>query len=152
MDTRTLGWSESVRVEIIPGSIGKTHIDRFYLAQASKSLARDTDTFFVAVLGDELIGAVRYCIENETPMLRSMMIHEDYRRRSIGRRLLRKFEDYLDARDIHDVYCLPYSHLVRFYAKIGFQLVPEVEVPPFLRERLREYRKTGKDFVCMMRP
>jgi predicted N-acetyltransferase YhbS len=72
-----------------------------------------------------------------------------WRRRRIGRRLLRAFVAELGR---EDCYCVPYTHLVTFYGADGFGSVREERAPPFLRERLAEYRARGLDVLLMHRP
>ncbi len=85
-------------------------------------------------------------------MLRTMMIDEKFRRHRIGSVLLSEFGRYLDENGIKNVHCLPYSHLVDFYGQIGFIVVSEDRLPPFLRTRLVDYRgKSSKIFTAMRR-
>lgn len=143
--------SDQVSVRVVSGAEAKPVIDAFYQRCASKHLARDSDIFFLALVDEQVVGAVRFCVEFKTPLLRSMMIDEKFRQRGIGRKLLKAFETYLDDRGIQETYCIPYSHLAQFYGQIGFRLTNEVEAPVFLQERLIEYRNLPKTFVCMRR-
>jgi len=117
-----------------------------------RTCARDSDVFFLAMDGGTVLGCVRYCVEEGTPMLRTMMIDAAHRRRGIGSQLLREFERYLESRGIHDVYCLPYAHLDGFYAAAGFQRVPADHAPEFLRARMRSYDPSGTAYLFMRRP
>ncbi|CAN5455378.1 hypothetical protein BH10BDE1_BH10BDE1_07510 [soil metagenome] len=141
-------------MKIIVGARAAETVNPFYVAHGATAFARPEDLFFTAFDGDELIGSVRFCVEEKTPMLRSMMIHEGYRKRGVGQALLGRFETYLDEQAFRLTHCLPYGHLVAFYGQIGFGVIPEIQAPPFLLERLAGYRTKNPtvDYICMRRP
>jgi hypothetical protein len=63
--------------------------------------------------------------------------------------MLRELSAWLGDREC---YCIPYSHLVGFYAQIGFAEMAPVAAPAFLAERLADYRRRrGLDVVIMGR-
>ncbi|NUN04779.1 MAG: GNAT family N-acetyltransferase [Bdellovibrio sp.] len=140
-----------IEIKTIPGHEASAIVNPFYQSQSGKALARDTDLFFIAFKNTEVVGAVRFCEEENTSMLRSMMIREDQRRHGIGRLLLQEFQSYLNKNHIRDTYCLPYGHLGAFYGAIGFKTIDESFAPKFLQERLKEYRKKPESFLCMLR-
>ena len=141
-----------MRIEMRRGHQVQRLIDSFYEAHGSRGRSRPDDLFFLAMNDETLIGCVRYCVENDTPMLRTMMVHQHHRRQGVGRALLGRFAEYLDIHGIRDVYCLPYSHLEDFYGSAGFIQVPLSRVPAFLQHRLRVYDPTGTHYLCMRRP
>lgn len=143
--------SMKLEIKIIPGAEAAGLVNSFYQEHGSKAVARDVDTFFVAFNGADVVGAVRFCVENDTPLLRTMMIHKDYRRQKIGQLLLAAFKEYLEKNQVRDTYCLPYAHLLEFYGSIGFKLIEEKKAPLFLQERLLQYRKQPELFACMVR-
>jgi hypothetical protein len=51
-----------------------------------------------------------------------------------------------------ECYCVPYSHLARFYGQVGFVEMEEDSAPEFLSHRLTEYRRSGLDVLLMRRP
>lgn len=116
-----------------------------------KPLARKSDLFFLAYALDELVGAVRFCVEEDVPLLRSMVIKETAQRKGIGTQLLHEFEAHLRRTETRNIYCLPYAHLTEFYAQIGFRQVAEETIPLFLQKRLMEYRTKPGEFICMHR-
>ena len=118
------GWG--YRAGIAPGSIG-----------------------YEAVLDGRTVGLVRRTVEEGTTMLRGMFIDPEHRRMGIGERLLAAFVG--DLPDV-DCLCLPFTHLVSFYGRGGFVVMPESGAPPFLRERLGRYRAEGHDMLVMRRP
>ena len=74
-------------------------------------------------------------------MLSSMNIHPEYRGQKLGLDLLNIFNAFLNENNISETFCLPYSHLLNFYAQIGFVSITEEQTPPFLQERLKIYRE-----------
>ncbi len=140
-------------VKKLTGPEAKVLIEPFLEKNGSgNAVVRETDLFFAAFCDGQIVGSVRFCIEEKTAMLRTMMIDETIRRRRVGSVLLSEFGQYVDENKIKEVYCLPYSHLVDFYAQIGFRVVSEECLPPFLRARLVEYRgKSSKIFIAMRR-
>ena len=141
-----------IEIRILDGGQAKALVDPFYVRNGGRPCAREDDLFFLALDGTALHGCVRFCVENETPMLRTMMIDAEHRRRGIGSRLLKGFAAYLDEHRIQPVYCLPYAHLPDFYASVGFQPVSFEETPAFLQERMRSYDPSGNSYLCMRRP
>ena len=134
------------------GDAVKEIVDPFYQKHESTGKARDTDLFFLAFEKDQLVGCVRFCIEENTPLLRTMMVDEQFRKQKIGSRLLVAFENYLIDNEIKNTYCIPYAHLEKFYGQIGFKRLTDEEMPKFLLERLQKYRSQGKAYFCMKRP
>jgi len=104
---------------------------------------------YAAMHDGQTVGLVRRTIEDDTTMLRGMFIHPDFRRSGIGGQLLAAFT--ADLPDV-DCLCLPFTHLVSFYGRGGFNVIPESAAPEFLRERLERYRGEGHDILVMRRP
>jgi N-acetylglutamate synthase-like GNAT family acetyltransferase len=114
--------------------------------------ARPADLFFTAYVGSKLVGCVRYCVEFQTPLLRTMMIDEEYRRQSIGQQLMDECVRFFDTNNIRNVYILPYVHLEDFYRKVGFKRVDAEFAPDFLFQRLSAYNgPMGIKMICMKR-
>ena len=140
-----------IEIEIRNGHEARSLVDPFYERNGGRACAREDDLFFLAMKGNGLAGCVRYCVENGTPMLRTMMVDQSCRREGIGSRLLLEFAAHLDNGNIHDVFCLPYSHLAAFYAMVRFAKVPSDEAPEFLKERMMAYDPAGTRYICMKR-
>jgi N-acetylglutamate synthase-like GNAT family acetyltransferase len=141
-----------MKIDIRAGDRVRDLVDAFYERNGSSARARPDDIFLLAMMDETLIGCVRYCIENNTPMLRTMRVDTNHQRRGVGLALLAGFAEYLDGRNIRNVFCLPYSHLEEFYGRIGFVRVSLNSTPPFLQERLHGYDPTGTHYLCMKRP
>lgn len=140
-----------VRIEQLRGEAVKADIDDFYKRNGSKGTARKDDLFFVAYSGNQMIGCVRFCIEEGIPMLRTMYIDSSCRQQGVGRNLLKAFGEYLDKNNIKNVFCLPYTHLEKFYGLINFKIVEAREVPKFLIDRAAEYAQRGTRTLFMGR-
>jgi GNAT superfamily N-acetyltransferase len=106
------------------------------------------DTAWLAEAGDDLIGVVRIASEDCTLVLRGMRIADGWRRRGVGTQMLHEVAVWLGDREC---YCVPYTHLVGFYAQIGFVEIQSGAAPGFLSERLSDYRQRRGLQVTIMR-
>lgn len=135
----------------IRGVEARELVTSLYTSEGNGIDVRDDDVFFVGSVAGELVGSVRFCVENTIAMLRTMRVAKKYQGYGYGRELLHCFENYLVRNNIKATYCLPYSHLEKFYGLIGFKPLDETFVPFFLQTRLREYRSRGLEVLCMRR-
>lgn len=118
-------------------------------AEAGYGAAIDpADIVIVAKDCGVLAGAVRLCTEEEVTVLRGMQILSAFQRQGIGSRLLAACVPFLDRRQ---AFCLPYAHLVTFYAAAGFELAADAELPDFLKRRRDAYNAQGQNVVAMRR-
>jgi N-acetylglutamate synthase-like GNAT family acetyltransferase len=109
------------------------------------------DTFYVAVEHDVMIGVVRLAREFQHTVLRGMRVAPSTQRQGVGTRLLQLVqEDLVDT----DCYCLPYTHLIDFFAQIGFRVVDPHDAPAHLSRRIAGYQAhaAGAQFALMYRP
>jgi N-acetylglutamate synthase-like GNAT family acetyltransferase len=120
-------------------------------AEGKHYRARDIDLFFVAFIENAVVGACRFCVEENTPMLRSMIIHAPLRSQKIGTKIIESFAHHLDKNSIGPTYCIPYDHLGYFYGQIGFKIIKDEEAPEFLQERIQGYRAKSSDKFMLMR-
>jgi GNAT superfamily N-acetyltransferase len=107
------------------------------------------DVVYLAEIDGELVGIVRRTREHEVTMLRGMQVAPEWRRRGIGRQLLRTLVADLGT---DECLCVPYAHLTGFYGAAGFVEIPEENAPPFLRYRIAGYRTRGLSVLVMRRP
>jgi N-acetylglutamate synthase-like GNAT family acetyltransferase len=128
----------------------RQEVDDFYEKHKRLTRARDTDIFIVAESPGGIIGSVRFCVEDGVPMLRGMLVDEKFRGLGIGMRLLKEFEIYLNEHNYKNCHCLPYAHLDKFYATVGFRKI-DVGIPPFLQQRMEEYNSKNMGVICMRR-
>lgn len=142
---------KNVEVKEVLGEEAKLAIDEFYSKNGSQGRARNNDLFFIAHSRERIVGCVRFCVEEGTPMLRTMYVDSTYRGQGIGRMLLQAFENHLEKNKIKNVFCLPYVHLEKFYGSIGFKIVQSSEVPQFLIERSAVYANKETKTLFMRR-
>lgn len=140
-------------IKVLNGSAAKKHVDPFYKLNHKSHEARPSDTFFTAFEGNQCIGTVRYCVEENTSLLRSMLIEEKLRGQGIGKILLEEFQSYLINRNIENTFCIAYEHLDNFYGHIDFQKIEPANAPEFLYNRylsyLQDYPKNS--YIMMKR-
>jgi GNAT superfamily N-acetyltransferase len=108
-----------------------------------------TDTILVAKSDALLVGVVRLCAEEGVTVLRGMQIRGAFQRQGIGAKLLMACQPYLDRQT---AFCLPYAHLVHFYAAANFEVATGADLPQFLEQRLSSYLAKGKEVIAMQRP
>jgi GNAT superfamily N-acetyltransferase len=126
-----------------------TRVREAYAEWGYAGTALDSDFVFTAWSGDTLIGIVRRATEHGHTMLRGMHVAPAWRARGVGTMLLGAFEAALSP---GPCFCIPFAHLERFYAEIGFEKIAELDAPPHLVERLSHYRAQGRDMIIMQRP
>jgi GNAT superfamily N-acetyltransferase len=120
----------------------------FYQSCESAGRAQPGDRILFAETASEIMGLVRLCPENGHLILRGMRVRSDQQRRGVGRQLLFAAEEWIgDA----ECFCLPYTHLERFYGTIGFKLVPPEALPKYLQNRMAQYSGRGLSIIGMKR-
>lgn len=160
----------SVVVIIRPGETDDfERVNAFYEFERGVHPASQDDLLVLATDGESVVGVVRLCDEESHLVLRTMLVSQAYRGMGIGLRMLRVVETQIRNRDC---YCLPWSHLERFYQTVGFAIVQGSKIPRFLADRLDHYEAELQDagyqskmqeligvfppdglrFVCMKRP
>jgi N-acetylglutamate synthase-like GNAT family acetyltransferase len=112
---------EVIRIELIPGNEAAPIVDPFYEQEGKTHRARSSDLFFAAFIESSIVGVCRFCIEEDTPLLRSMIVQSNLRSHKIGSKILQSFAEYLEINGFGPTYCVPYDHLGVFYSQIGFR-------------------------------
>ena len=120
-----------------------------YTEWGYRSAAHPNDTLIDAEHDHRIVGVVRLTVEHGHRMLRGMRVQPAFQRTGVGTQMLS-----LAARHIGDRECfgIPYSHLLPFYAKIGFAEIAPADAPPFLVERAESYRAEGLKVAIIRRP
>lgn len=109
-------------------------------------LARDT---VVGARDDGgLVGVARLSRECGALVLRGMHVAAGSQRQGIGIRLLEATGNHIGPRDC---WCIPYTHLTDFYARIGFIACLPALAPGFIRERFHGYMDRGHEVLIMKR-
>lgn len=142
-----------IKIELVNGREAAPIVNPFYVACGwINSAASDSDTFVIAYADNEIVGCVRFCIDHDIYMLRTMMVHPDYRKQRLGHKILSFYEDKLLKDLPHEVFCLAYTHLGDFYKQIGFEAKSLDSAPQFLIERSALYKSEGNPCIFMVRP
>lgn len=123
-------------------------VNAFYRQCGYGAVASDAERVFIARAGQQLVGAVRLCVEQGVTVLRGMQVHPDFQRQGIGANLLVACTPFLDERA---AFCLPYTHLLSFYARAGFVEIAADALPEFLAARLASYQGRGQQVLAMTR-
>jgi len=141
----------AIFIKQIQGSEAAVLVDAFYASEGKYYRARNSDLFFVAFIENTTVGTYRFCIEESTSMLHSMIIHASLRSQKICVKNFESFAKYLDQNNFKPTYCIPYGHLEKFYGIIGFKTINEMDAPSFLQERIQAYRAKSSDSFMPMR-
>ncbi len=137
-----------VRVEVRrAGADERAAVRAFYAAQGYAASIADEDVVVIAIADGAWIGIVRLAREDGVTVLRGMRVVETWQRRGIGTRMLVAVDRALAGAPC---YCIPYRHLVGFYAQIGFREIAEAAAPRFLAERVASYRAARADAITLM--
>ena len=106
-----------------------------------------SDFVVVAKEMGKIVGIGRLCLEQELLWLRGMQVEPNLQKNGIGTMILQRLDQEIASRWCC---CLPYSHLVNFYRKAGFEQTEE-NLPPALSSRLASYLSRGLKVVAMVK-
>ena len=120
----------------------------FLRAEGYTQHIQAADEIVAGWIGSEVVGAVRLATEQGVTVLRGMRVRHDMQRQGIGLRLLEALAAMLGRRNC---YCIPYSWLLGFYGRIGFEEARPDQVPAFLAERHARYTERGLSVSLMVR-
>lgn len=118
----------------------QTPAEAFYQTCNRPAALEPGDDLVIARHNGAITGIVRLCQENETFTLRTMQIHPQAQRQGLGLIILKAFENLVEVRRIHEIFCMPYTHLESFYATIGFQQIELPSAPAFLQKRQQDFQ------------
>ena len=121
-------------------------VKRFYREHKMKPQAPKSDDIYIALLNNKLVGALRLCPYENTWLLRSMCIKTDLRGKGIGHFILTELVDTLAQKQC---YCFPYSHLEKFYEKIGFEKIAPHDTDEVIAKKYNGYLANGKKILLM---
>ncbi len=96
----------------------------------------------------EIVAAVRLTTEQDTLLLRSMVVLPAMRSKGIGKLFLRRLTESIGARDC---WCFPFEHLESFYQSAQFACIEPTEAPPNLQQKYHRYCSHGKRLLIMKR-
>ena len=107
-----------------------------------------SDFVVLAKEQDRIVGVGRLCQEQDLLWLRGMQVEPRLQGQGIGMKILQRLDQEIGHRWCC---CLPYDHLVKFYAQAGFELISN-NLPAPLDTRLTSYLSRGLRVVAMVRP
>ena len=123
-------------------------IETFYRERNYLGVLSPSATVVVAEHGPGFVGLGRVQLEEGVLVLRGMRVDPRFQRRGVGSRILDRL-----IGDIGDrvCYCIPYTHLREFYGRVRFVEAGIDTAPPFLADRVVDYRGRGLEVLLMRR-
>jgi len=120
----------------------------FYKEQGYASIIKKDDIVISAIINEKIVGIARVSNEYNVEVLRGMFVAKDLRGNGIGKKMLNELENSFKT---NRIYCIPFTHLEKFYGSIGFKKVETEKSPQFLQARLIKYLNAGYDCIMMMK-
>jgi amino-acid N-acetyltransferase len=87
------------------------------------------DDFFIADEKDKIVGVIGMERYESSGLLRSMVVHSDYRNRNIAHALITALERKAIATGVSEIYLLTET-ADKYFGKKGYQVITRSEVPP----------------------
>lgn len=126
----------------------RPRVEALYESMGYRGRVHDSDRVLVADDGGDVVGVVRLCEEHGELVLRGMYIRPHYQRGGLGSEMLQRLTPRIGSRRCC---CVPFTHLMGFYGKVGFRAADLEKAPGFLRDRIASYRRAGMEVTLMMR-
>ena len=123
-------------------------LNAFYTEQGYHSDWSNIERAFVATDNNNIVGGVKVESSNGVSILRGMYISSNFQGNKLGTQLIKYIEPILNETIS---YCMPFAHLERFYAQIGFNKVNLNLYPGYLLQRYIGYENQGYKIIPMMR-
>jgi len=121
-------------------------LKRFFKTNGFRPQAAKSDAVYMARQNQSILGALRLCCYNNSWLLRSMCVLEDYRHKGIGRFMLSSIAAELKDRQC---YCFPHHYLESFYSKAGFSLIDPEQTEPIILGLFNNYVAKGRKIILM---
>ncbi|GAB4190295.1 MAG: GNAT family N-acetyltransferase [Simkaniaceae bacterium] len=123
---------------------------KYYELQFSPSVY-ENEFIAIAEWENETIGVGRLiCLGNNSFELGGIYVADQFREQGVAKKIA--FFLLQRVKEFHTVYCLPFSHLMDFYQKLGFELCREdEEVPEEIRIRHKSCQDTYQHRVLLMK-
>ena len=142
--------ADRTKIEVaLAGSTDLALVEEFYSNVGYGGGLGAADRVLVGRQEESIVAAAKLSPEGDTLVLRGMYVSEPLRGVGVGATLLERVSDEIGS---SRCWCVPYSHLRRFYSNIGFTVIPDGEAPGFLLSRRERYRSSGHDVIVMCRP
>jgi len=140
---------QEIEIALASGSADLAAVRSFYGGVRYRGGMGAGDRILVVRQVGSIIAAAKLSTENEILVLRGMYVSEPLRGQGIGSRLLARVSDEIG---FSACWCIPYTHLERFYSRIGFRVRGGMEVPEVLSARMQRYVSAGREVTIMGRP
>jgi len=98
-----------------------------------EDLKGDMQNFLVALENETIVGAIGLETYDEYGLLRSLIVHKDYRNKNLAARLIQQLEEMAFASGITSIYLLTETAQA-YFAKKGFKTITREEVPTLLKQ------------------
>ena len=98
----------------------------------SEDVRAKPGSFFVALSGEDVVGAGGVEVHGTDGLLRSLVIVEHARGRGYGKTVCERLEEYARERGVERLYLLTTTAAAFFRAR-GYEEVPRDEAPPAIR-------------------
>jgi amino-acid N-acetyltransferase len=96
-------------------------------------LTDDFDNFFIAVNGETVVGAIGLEQYDDCGLLRSLIVHKDYRNEKIAGKLVARLEAEAATAGIRSMYLLTETAPL-YFTKKGYEKISREEVPQSLQQ------------------
>ncbi len=125
--------------------------ERRLLSKATVALYEDVQEFWVAVVGDELVGCgALHVMWEDLAEVRTVAVDPAWRGRKIGHRIVAELLAAARELGVRRVFCLTFE--TRFFGSFGFQAIDGAPVPPKVYEELlRSYDEGVAEFLDLER-
>jgi N-acetylglutamate synthase-like GNAT family acetyltransferase len=121
-------------------------IQKLYKAYYPSAKAKRQDLIYVAYIGTNIVGIVRFKTIDKWRLLTGLLVVPEYRNRGIAHQLVHFCQkNILTELD----YCFAYQHLASFYAQHGFVNQALSNPPAQLLSLFERYTRSGKSLVLM---
>ncbi len=113
-----------------------------------EGVAEHFKEFLVALADDRVVGAAGLELYGEAALLRSVVVHPEWRGRGLGQRLTEAVLKKARARGIREVYLLTKT-ATAFFPRFGFRPIPREVVNPAVRASVQFETSCSDDEVSM---
>jgi amino-acid N-acetyltransferase len=100
--------------------------------------------------GPKLVAVIGLEIKNDSALLRSLAVDEDYRNRGIATRLVGKIEDCAKSMEVATLYLLTLT-AEAFFDKLGYRRIARDSAPAGIQETTEFRNLCPASAVCMAR-
>lgn len=144
------GMVDSQRIEMaLAGAADLAAVRSFYGSVGYGGGLSGNDHVLLASRARSIVAAARLSREHGELVLRGMYVAEPLRGAGIGSRLLERISAEIGS---SACWCIPYTRLEVFYARIGFRDCGSGAIPGFLSVRRIRYTSAGHEVMIMGRP